>query len=164
MSWAGGIALGALTGLLSSEKGLEAQLAAVAEEAGVAATEIPEYSFLVRNAAAELEDRAAASSYPQVLTYCSGVENSLVEKFRQFSGRAELVIEIRVSGDRIAGLENETHMMCAGVTKLLQDCRGQWQQCVYYAGKYEVEIGPVKRGGLALMQITKIKLPVDVAV
>src|SRR5260370_7361391 len=59
-----------------------------------------------QNVAPELADRSTASKYPLVYVYCGKIVNQLREKFRTFSGNAQMVVEVRVSQDRIEEMES----------------------------------------------------------
>ena len=61
-----------------------------------------------QNVAADLAERSAPTHYPAVHVYCEKIVNDLKEKFRSFSGRAHMAIELRYSQDRLEGLEEGT--------------------------------------------------------
>jgi len=48
-----------------------------------------------QNAAAEIVERAQGVKYPTVSVYCEKIVNDLREKFRRFSGRAQMAVELR---------------------------------------------------------------------
>ena len=97
------------------------------------------------------------------LLYVDRVENLLTEKFRRFSGRVDLAIEIRVSHDRIGDVEQQTQAYVDSVTAVLEECRGEWADGVYFGGKYEIKFGAVKRGGRNFLQSTIVTAPVEVS-
>ena len=163
MTYASSSSLGALSALLRSQRGVTARLAQVVSERGLPPEALPEPLIQLRSAAAELEDRATGNKYPQLSLYVDRVENLLTEKFRRFSGRVDLAVEIRVSQDRIADLEQQTQAYVDSVTAVLEDCRGEWAEGVYYSGKYEIKFGAVKRGGRNFLQTTIITAPVEVS-
>jgi hypothetical protein len=57
-----------------------------------------------QNVSAELVEKANLVHYPAVQVYCEKLVNDLREKFRSFSGTAQMAIEIRHSQDRLEGL------------------------------------------------------------
>jgi hypothetical protein len=115
-----------------------------------------------QNAAAELVERAGAVRYPIVTVYCEKVVNDLKEKFRSFSGRVEIAIEVRHSQDRLDGLEATIEDQTDAVTKTLAASRGDWGDGMYYAGGYEVSFGRVARGGKNFTQVAKVTFEIGV--
>jgi hypothetical protein len=116
-----------------------------------------------QNAAAELVERAGSVRYPLVTVYCEKVVNDLKEKFRSFSGRVELAIEVRHSQDRLEGLESAIEDQTDVVTKALAASRGDWGDGMYYAGGYEVSFGRVARGGRNFTQVAKVTFEIGVS-
>jgi hypothetical protein len=120
-------------------------------------------SMRAQNAAAELVERAGAVQYPLVTVYCEKVVNDLKEKFRSFSGRAEIAIEVRHSQDRLEGLEDAIEQQTDALTKALSASRGDWGDGMYYAGGYEVSFGRVSRGGRNFTQVAKVTFEIGVS-
>lgn len=116
-----------------------------------------------QNAAADLVERAGAALYPMVTVYCEKVINDLKEKFRSFSGRAQIAIEVRHSQDRLEGLEEAIEEQADAVTKTLSGSRGDWGDGMYYAGGYEVSYGRVARGGKNFTQVAKVTFEIGVS-
>src|SRR4051794_10797682 len=56
-------------------------------------------------APADLTEKAANVKYPVIYIYCDRIRNTLKEKFRSFSGTADLNVEIRVSHDHLDALQ-----------------------------------------------------------
>ncbi len=163
MARAASVALRALTDLLRSRTGVTAQLAAIRTAAMLDRTEAPDPLVLALNAGVEAEDKATGSKYPQILVHLGKVRNLLTEKYRKFSGVVELVVEVRVSHDRLDMLDRSTLVYTDSVVGVLEDCRGEWSDCAFYSGRYEIEYGPVKRGGRHFVQTTRISAPVEVS-
>jgi hypothetical protein len=107
--------------------------------------------------------KSAGASYPAVHIYCERVSNTLREKFRAFSGTARMVMEARVSQDRLEGLEQKSQLMADAMTNVLDTSRGDWGMGAFYTGGYEVTFGPVRHGGRNYLQITKVVFDVDVS-
>jgi hypothetical protein len=120
-------------------------------------------SMRAQNAGAELVERAGAVRYPMVTVYCEKVVNDLKEKFRSFSGRAELAIEVRHSQDRLEGLEAAIEQETDALTKALSASRGDWGDGMYYAGGYQVSFGRVSRGGKNFTQVAKVTFEIGVS-
>ena len=149
--------------LLATDAGMPGSVAelAAAEKAG-----IPVFSskqVIAQNVAPEIAERSTGAKYPLVHVYCNKLSNLLTEKFRTFSGQAQMVSEIRVSQDRLEGLETTTQLYADAVTQVLDQSRGDWGDGVFFGGGYEINYGPVKSGGRNFLQIAKITFVVDVS-
>jgi hypothetical protein len=107
-------------------------------------------------------EKAGPVKYPQLVVYCERIRNLQTEKFRRFSGVVDLAIEIRNSGDHVLGLEQSTLVYVEAVTDVIEGCRGEWRQCIYSSGQYEVKFEPVKPGGKRFLQVARITVPVQV--
>ncbi len=88
--------------------------------------------------------------------YCEKISNDLREKFRTFSGKAHMAIEVRVSQDRIEGLENLLQSHVDAVTRILDQNRGDWGNGMFYTGGYEAVFGEMAHGGRNFIQTGKI--------
>jgi hypothetical protein len=115
-----------------------------------------------QNAAAELAERAGSVAYPLVTVYCEKVVNDFREKFRSFSGRVQMAIEVRHSQDRLEGMEAALEAQADAVTQSLAASRGDWGDGMYYAGAYEVAFGRVARGGKNFTQVAKVTFEIGV--
>ena len=109
-------------------------------------------------------EKNGPQKYPQIVVYCERIRNLQTEKFRRFSGVVDLAIEIRNSGDHIQGLEQGTLIYVEAVTDVIEDCRGEWRECVYSSGQYEVKFEAVKPGGKRFLQVARVTVPVQVKV
>ncbi len=96
--------------------------------------------------------------YPVVHVYSDRVRNLLTEKFRTFSGKVRTVAEVRVSQDRIEGMEEQLRLYVDAVTQVLDANRGSWGEGAFFTGGYEVSIDPVQHGGRNFLQIAKVSL------
>jgi hypothetical protein len=95
--------------------------------------------------------------------YCEKIQKQLKEKFRNFSGKAIMAIEVRVSQDRLDGIEEQAQMYLDAVTQVLDQNRGDWGEGMYYAGCYEATLAAVKHGGQNFVQIGKVTFEVGVS-
>jgi hypothetical protein len=120
-------------------------------------------SIVAHNIAVDLSEKSGNAHYPALLVYCEKVSNTLREKFRQFSGKASLVIEVRYSQDRVDGIETNTQAYVDAVCALLDDSRGDWGDGGFYGGGYSVVYDPVGRGGKNFLQRAKINFEVEVS-
>src|SRR5437867_3490711 len=150
--------------LLKTPAGLSENLAAVAELEGVILPPISERQIFIQNVAQEFVERAVEVKYPTLLLYCEKITNDLREKFRTFSGKAHMAIEVRVSQDRIEGLEKTLEIYVDTVTRILDQNRGDWGNGMFYTGGYEAVFGEMKHGGRNFIQTGKIKFEVAVSI
>jgi hypothetical protein len=120
-------------------------------------------SIAALNASVDISEKAGHAHYPALLIYCDKMSNSMKEKFRQFSGKAHMVVEVRHSQDRLEGLEHSTQMLVDAVCALLDDCRGDWGGGSFYAGGYDVNYQPIGRGGKNFLQLAKVGFDVEVS-
>ena len=117
-----------------------------------------------QNAAADLAERGEMVRYPTVQVYCEKLVNSLTEKFRTFSGTAQMAAEIRYSQDRLQGLQEGLEQCADAVTQVLDGNRGDWGSGMYYAGGYQVAFGAVKHGGKNYIQVAKVTFEIGVSI
>lgn len=116
-----------------------------------------------QNTPVALVEKALAVRYPAVLIYADRVQNLLTEKFRVFSGKIRTVAEVRISQDRIEGLEDQVRLHVDAVTQVLDSNRGDWGQGMFFAGPYEVKFEPVQHGGQNFIQVAKVTFEVDLS-
>jgi hypothetical protein len=131
------------------------------------ALQIPQISasdILERHVAADVAEKTSGVRYPIVYVYCEKVVNDLREKFRTFSGTAELSVDIRISHEHMDDLQSLLQNYVEAVTDVLDKRRGQWAKGVFYSGGYEIHFGPIKRGGRNFIQAAKVDLIVNVSV
>jgi hypothetical protein len=120
-------------------------------------------TILAQNASAEVSEKAGHAHYPALLVYCDKVSNTMKEKFRQFSGKAHVVVEIRHSQDLLESIEAVLQVYVDAVCALLDDSRGDWGSGAFYTGGYEVVYEPVARGGRNFLQRAKVGFEVEVS-
>jgi hypothetical protein len=163
MAQAGSMATAKLLSKLTDQSGLPGTVGVTGDVSGLKMAAVPENQVIAQNVAPEIIERSHANKYPAVHVFCSKETNSLREKFRTFSGEASMVAEVRVSQDRLDGLEQQTQLYADAVTRVLDQNRGDWGDGVFYGGGYEVSYGPVKHGGRNFLQIAKISFTVDIS-
>jgi hypothetical protein len=153
-----------LVGLLTAaDTGLGPVVASIATNAGVELVGIGPENVIQQNVAVALMEKSAAVKYPVVHVYSDRVQNLLTEKFRNFSGKVRTVAEVRVSQDRIEGLEEQTRLYVDAVTQVLDGNRGSWGQGMFFTGGYEVRFEPVQHGGKNFLQVAKVTCEVDLS-
>lgn len=116
-----------------------------------------------RNVSYEIAEASGQARYPALLVYADRVENTLHEKFRAFSGRVHLVIEIRRTQETLNRVEANTEMYVDAVCALLGEARGDWGGGAAYSGGYEVEYEPVTMGGKNFLQRAKVSFAVELS-
>jgi hypothetical protein len=163
MAQAGSLATKSLFSLLTSLQGVPATISEIADLDSVQPPVFNAAQVTVENVSNEILERSKAVQYPSLNMYCASVKNLQREKFRTFSGEANMVVETRISQDRVDGLETVSQMYVDAVTMVLDQNRGDWGNGVSYNGGYEVNYGPVKHGGRNFLQTAKISFSVDVS-
>jgi hypothetical protein len=148
----------------SADSGLAPTVAQLAEESGVALALIPPAHVVNQNVSFDLSEKSQVVKYPVVHVYADRIRNDLKEKFRTFSGKVRTVAEVRVSQDRIEGIEESVRMYVYGVTRVLDANRGSWGEGAFFGGQYEVVIDPVKHGGKNFLQMARVVFEVDLSV
>ncbi|MEO7142216.1 MAG: hypothetical protein ABI165_01795 [Bryobacteraceae bacterium] len=149
--------------LTDPASGLNLYVGEISVNAGVNLAMVGAGQISAENVAPEIVEKTAGAVYPALQVYCDKVNNTLKEKFRTFSGKARLVIEARVSQDRLHGIEQQMQLYIDAVTGVLDGNRGDWGQGMFYTGGYEVLYGPVKHGGKNFLQVGKVTLEVDIS-
>lgn len=151
------------TYLSDSTSGIGSAISNLAADSGVALSPIAPPQIKNQNVPAAIAERASAVIYPVVHVYSNRVRNLLTEKFRTFSGKIQTVAEVRVSQDRIEGIEEQTRLYVDAVTQVLDSNRGSWGQGMFYTGGYDVSFDPVTQGGKNLMQVARVTFEVDLS-
>src|SRR5580700_4719079 len=163
MAWVGTTVTAQVLTLLTAPEGLNACVATLAQAENSTLTPVEQNQILAQNVSIELAERSTDVVYPTVSVYCEKIVNQLKEKFRNFSGQALMAIEVRVSQDRLGGLEDQLQSYVDAVTQVLDQNRGDWGEGMFYAGCYEAGLGPVKHGGQNFLQVGKVTFDVGVS-
>ena len=121
-------------------------------------------SVLTGNASPELFEKSIPVKYPTVNIFSEKLSNTLKEKFRVFSGTVSVVVEIRHSQDRIQQIQPTLENYVSAACQIFDDSRGDLGNGLFYAGGYQVTLGPVKAGGLNFLQVARVVLDLDVSV
>jgi hypothetical protein len=147
--------------LTSPSSGIGSKAAQLANDTGVPLPPLPPAHIGSQNVPVALAEKGQAVKYPVMHVYVDRVRNLLTEKFRTFSGKVRTVAEVRVSQDRIDGIEDQLRLYVDGVTQVLDANRGSWGEGAFYTGGYEVTFDPVQHGGRNYLQIAKVSFEVD---
>ena len=150
--------------IITGASGLNSSLAALTQADQALAGPLDMAQVRAQNVAADLAERATTVKYPVVNVYCDKVTNQLTEKFRTFSGTAQMTIEVRHSQDRLDGLQDSLQVYTDAATQVLAANRGDWGNGMFYAGGYEASFGPVKQGGKNFIQVAKVTFGIGVSV
>ncbi|MEK7406854.1 MAG: hypothetical protein AAB225_17395 [Acidobacteriota bacterium] len=148
---------------LTATEGLASSVAAIAEREQLELSAISASQVVAQNVAFELAEKTAGVKYPAVYVYCEGLANLLKEKFRTFSGKVYMAVEVRASHDRLEGVGASTQYYVEAVTEVLDNNRGEWSPGVYYTGGYKVEFGPIRHGGKNFLQAAKVRFELEVS-
>jgi len=149
--------------LTATDAGVNRIVGQLANDSGVALEPLPPAHIVNQNVAVELTERAKIVKYPVIHVYVDRVRNQLTEKFRVFSGKARTVAEVRVSEDRLEGVEEQLRLYVDAITGVLDANRGSWGEGAFFAGGYEVAFEPVKHGGKNFIQTAKVSFEVDLS-
>jgi hypothetical protein len=163
MAWVGSTVTAQVVTLLSAPQGLNACVTTLSQAESVTPQPVGQSRILAQNVSVELAERATDVQYPSVSVYCEKIVNQLKEKFRNFSGKAIMAIEVRVSQDRLNGIEEQLQMYVDAATQVLDQNRGDWGEGMFFAGAYEAALGPVKHGGQNFIQVGKVSFEVGVS-
>ena len=147
MAQVGRIAAETLLGLLRSSTGLGNALAKISTRESVQIPLPGQSQMFVQNVSSDIAEKSQTFRYPALYVYCDKVSNLLRERFRRFSGSARLNIEIRVSQDRLEGLEERLQLYVDAVTEVLHESQGSWDGKMCYAKGYEIQFTSAKFGG-----------------
>ena len=163
MAALGSAVTGKSVALLTAPAGLTARIAALSAAERVELAPIGASQVIGQQVAYETAERTAGVSYPAVYVYCEGLVNQLREKFRTFSGKALMVVEVRTTHDHLEKVTSALQYYSAAVAEVLDANRGDWDQGMFYTGGYKVEFGPIKHGGKNFIQTAKVRYEVEVS-
>lgn len=157
------VATKTLENLLRAPTGLPSGLAAVSQRSGNELAPLRAGQIVAQNIAPDLMEKSAGVTYPTYFVYCEKLNNTLREKFRQFSGTATLVVEIRVTHDRLEHLASSIQHYVDALTETLDANRGDWGDGQFYTGGYQIAFGPVKPGGKHYLQVAKATFDLQIS-
>jgi hypothetical protein len=164
MAQTGSVTVQIMVGYLSdTTTGVNTIVGQLANDSGVPLAPLPPAHIVNQNIAFDLTEKAQIVKYPVIHVYVDRVRNLLTEKFRVFSGKVRTVAEVRVSQDRVDGVEEQLRLYVDAVTGVLDANRGSWGQGAFFTGGYEVAYEPIKHGGKNFIQIAKVSFDVDLS-
>jgi hypothetical protein len=156
-------AIRTLSQILRAQDGVAATCANLQQAGAFEAPLLADSDVLELQAPAELLEKAGGGRYPSIYIFCERLANTHREKFRTFSGTAELVAEVRVTHDHAESVNGHLQNYVEALTDVLDRSRGVWGQGLHFSGAYEVLFGPIKRGGKNYVQTAKVRLDVHVS-
>jgi hypothetical protein len=148
---------------ITAQTGINGNLAAVTRPGSVLSP-VGTAQVVSQNVAADLLERSTMVQYPAIHIYCEKIVNSLAEKFRTFSGTAQMAIEVRHSQDRLNGLQDAVEAYAGAVTQTLDSSRGDWGDGMHYSGGYQVTFAAAKHGGKNYTQVAKVTFEIGVSI
>jgi hypothetical protein len=159
----------AVTGLViqrmtAPSSGVNANLAALTQGSLTIPGTLDPAQIRSGNIASDLAERSDTVQYPAANIYCEKIVNSQIEKFRTFSGKLQMAIDLRHSEDRLDQVQSNLETYADAVMGVLGASLGDWGGGMYYAGGYQVAFGPVKHGGRNFIQTAKITFEIGVSI
>jgi hypothetical protein len=143
-----------MRGLLLAETGLSVSLAKL-EESPYPEAVSPE-QFVLGAVGSEMLERRGKVRYPLFVVYCDRLTRDTTAKFGRLSDVLRVVIEIRLSQDRLDGLQERLLRAVDAVTDVLDQNEGCLDEEVYLSGKREIQVEPTKQGGQNYLQSAKV--------
>src|SRR5579863_862759 len=108
-----GSATSKLQELLTSSTGLNASLAALAQSENTTLLPVSATNVFTDNVSSDIAEKSVEPKYPAIYIYCDKMTNALTEKFRSFSGTIKMIIDVRVSQDRLYGIDQKSQLYTA---------------------------------------------------
>jgi hypothetical protein len=140
--------------LLTAETGLAT---ALAEQEGSAYPVRIEAEQVVGGAvSAEVLERRGKVRYPLFVVYCDRLTRDATAKLGGMSEKLRVVVEIRMSQDRLEGLHERLLAAVDASCAVLDQNEGCLDEEVYLSGKREIQIDAVKHGGSNYLQTAKV--------
>lgn len=158
------LATSKLVQMMNAPVGLNTNVAALAQAEGVSLPPVPAAGFFTDNVASDIAEKSADIKYTAVYVYCGKIVNDLKEKFRTFSGTLQMEIDVRVSQDRVEGIDRTSQLYTDAVTQILDQNRGDWGQGLFYVGGYEILFAAVKHGGRNFIKSATVSFKVNASV
>ncbi len=163
MAALGSKATNKIASMLAGGTGLGPAIGRLAAQEQVERPEFEASAVIAQQVSHDVAEKSAGVKYPAFYVYCEGMKNLLREKFRTFSGKAQMAVEVRMTHDRLEGVSEALDFYTAAVCEVLEVSRGDWADGMFYTGGYEVEFGPIKHGGSNFVKTAKIRFDVEVS-
>ncbi len=148
--------------ILTAAPGIDVGVSSLANSTGMAPP--PQVRVIAtQHTSVDLAEKSLHAKYPAILIYCDKLSNQLREKFRPFSGKGHVTVDVRFSQDRLEGIGDRLQLYTETVCQLLDNARGDWGNGLFYTGGYEVVFDPVRHGGHNFLQAGRIGFDVEVS-
>jgi hypothetical protein len=135
----------------------------LAQTAGISLPIIGTSQIVSSSAGPELADNNIELTYPRVCLYTSGLNNSLMERFRAFSGTVTVAADIWATSNLVTECEQWIHYYLGAFCDVLKENRGDWGDGVYFSGIYQAQLQPPKAGGMGFIKSAKLTCTLDVS-
>jgi len=152
----------AVRGLLEMDDGLAASMEELKQVYGEEGQLPAAAEVHFQRTPGEAQEKAWPTKYPQLHVYCDRIESRPTERLRRFSGRVRVIAEVRVSQDRLDGITKNLHFCADGVRDVLERKAGCMREGLYLSDEYDMQVDPVKKGGLNFIQTARIACAVIV--
>lgn len=107
----------------------------MAQTLGTPMQAIPAAQIFTDNVPSEMAEKTLDFKYTAIYVYCETMANTLKEKFRSFSGYLQMVVDVRVSQDRLEGIDQMSQLYSESVAQTLNQLRGDWGQGLFMAAR-----------------------------
>jgi len=148
--------------LVHPESGINAQLALIEARDGRGLVRVTNEQVVLANLPPDLADEELELDYPLVFLFAEEADNQNLASFAWFSGPVRIGAQVRLSAERVDGLEASLHKYVEAVVNVLQASRGEWAPSFVYGGRFSVRFTAAARGGNNFIQGALISVPLDV--
>lgn len=148
---------------LLSETGLAFRLAAISEREGHEFAPLRPDQIVAQGVGLKVVEQSGVAVYPACYVFCERVSNTLREKFRTFSGRARVNVEVRASRETLSQTESDLQAYVDAVTGVLDLNRGDWEDGLFHPGTYDVVFQTAQRGGRGFIQSATVSFDLEVS-
>ena len=124
----------------------------------------PVSTILNLSAPLDVYEKTTSVKYPVAAIYCGRLRNTQMEKYRIFSGSAQLVVDLRVSGASAEDLETSLNSYVEAACEVLYNSRGAWSNIGTYSGAYDVKFQAMRLGGKQFTKSAQIEFDIQVSI
>lgn len=154
-------AVGKLRDFLLAADGVNSKLAEIGARDMVRLSTLTKENVRTQRIAAKLADENSPTTYPAVYVFCDRMDNDMTAKFRRFSGRVFIGVDIRVTNERFEGLGDELNRYEEAVRSVLADRQGKWTDEITFAGGLRVKYRDIELGGRNFIQSAQIEVQLE---
>jgi hypothetical protein len=154
-------AVGKLRDFLLAANGVNSKLAEISARDMVHLPSLTKESVRTQRIAAKLADENSPTTYPAVYVFSDRLDNDMAAKFRRFSGRVFVGIDVRVTNERFEGIGDELNRYVEAVGSVLADRHGKWTDEIAFAGGFRVKYRDIELGGRNFIQSAQIEVQLE---